>query len=298
MNLLDYNLKQLRKTYNKKHENYIVSRIFHGINSNTDDIQMITQQYVKRPNGCALTDLYFPQFKMHLEIDEPHHSTEKNRILDLNRELEVVEASGHEIKHIEITENKSLQVLNNEIDEFVNHILELREKISFNPWKLEEEYTNVVNFNKYHEKGLIRATDNVRFRKISDAANCLGQNVNGMQKAFFRSKKYTGKCLWFPKLYKNNDWDNKLVEDVDFLKFHNLDYGDLIQEKPVNKEFIEKHVVGLKNEKTERIVFPRFIDNLGYIIYKFMGIYRVDENLSTVENGMIYKRISHELDLI
>lgn len=73
MNLLEYNINQLKKSKGKKYENYVISRIVHGIN-HFDDIKFITQQYVKNAdNKYYFTDLFFPQLGLHIEIDEPHH---------------------------------------------------------------------------------------------------------------------------------------------------------------------------------------------------------------------------------
>src|SRR5690606_23199633 len=104
MNLLEYNLRQLRRSYKKKYENYVVSRIFHSVNR-FEDVQMVTQQYVKRPEGFALTDLYFPQFKLHVEVDELHHEATKNIIEDNYRELDIINATeGHRFRRIKINE--------------------------------------------------------------------------------------------------------------------------------------------------------------------------------------------------
>jgi len=145
--------------------------------------------------------------------------------------------------------------------------------------------------------GKLHVDDRPRFRTIAAAANLLGQNVNGMQKSFFRSKKYPGYKLWFPKFYKNSLWDNKLLDEVEVLQEHDLEFGDLIQEKPLSLENASRHFQKLIDEKDCRIVFPRFVDNLGVVVYRFMGVYAVDTKLSSIENGMIYRRVSKEFTL-
>lgn len=298
MNLLEYNLRQLRRSYKKKYENYVVSRIFHAVNR-YDDVQMITQQYVKRPEGFALTDLYFPQFRLHIEIDEPHHDGEQNKILDENRELDVINAAeGHRFRRVNVNEiNFEISEFNRKIDEVIDEVLELRGGSDFKPWKLGDEYITDENKQGFLEKGYIDVEDNLRFRTIMDASNFLGQNVKGMQKAWFRSKVYQGHYFWFPKFYKNQSWDNKLVDDLEFLENNGCVYGDLIQEKPLKSEIQNSHFESIVDENIKRIVFPRFIDNLGFVVYRFMGIYEVDRTLSSVEHGMIYKRISKSLTL-
>jgi len=96
MTELEYIIKQISKTNKKNYENYVVTRIWHGINNT--DIKFTTQQFVSRPEGHVLTDMYFPQFNLHIEIDEPFHNNQKE--LDINREADIIEATNHKIKRV------------------------------------------------------------------------------------------------------------------------------------------------------------------------------------------------------
>lgn len=58
MTKLEYIVKQISKTNKKNYENHVVARIWHGLNCL--DIKFTTQQYVKRPEGYALADMFFP----------------------------------------------------------------------------------------------------------------------------------------------------------------------------------------------------------------------------------------------
>ena len=72
MNKLQFICRQLSRAEYKTYENYVITRIWHLLND--DSIKLITQQYVVRPNGGrALTDLFFPQLKVFIEINEGHH---------------------------------------------------------------------------------------------------------------------------------------------------------------------------------------------------------------------------------
>lgn len=75
MNKLDYISRQLARAEKKKFEHYVVTRIWHLLNDTR--IKIVTQQYVSRREGKALTGMYFPQLEIHIEIDEGHH---KNQI--------------------------------------------------------------------------------------------------------------------------------------------------------------------------------------------------------------------------
>ena len=76
---LDYISRIFQNTTKKRIEHYVITRIWHLLN--TDEIQPISQQPVRRPNGqTALTDLYFPQLSYHIEVDEfvtPENSAEQ-----------------------------------------------------------------------------------------------------------------------------------------------------------------------------------------------------------------------------
>jgi len=119
-----------------------------------------------------------------------------------------------------------------------------------------------------------------------DASNCLGQNVKGMQRAYFKSKVYPNHYFWFPKFYENEEWDNNISEDEETI-FSNC--------KDVSKQQ-DRYNKFIKNTP-KRIVFPRYKDNLGFILYKFKGIYEPDIERSSPENGTVCKRIATRIDI-
>ena len=181
----DYIIKQISKTNKKNFENYVVTRIYHLLNR--VDLKFTTQQFVNRPEGHALTDMYFPQLSVHIEVDEPFHM--KQVELDINRDSDIIQATDHEINRIEITED--LNSINRKIDIIVN---DLKSKIkkkeqnkTWEPWDLEKEF----NPSYYKEKGYLDVGENPVFRKIVDACNCLGQNYISVQQGWFKSKIYT-----------------------------------------------------------------------------------------------------------
>lgn len=280
MTELEYIIKQISKTNKKNFENYVVTRIWHGINHL--DIKFTTQQYIRRPNGHALTDMYFPQFDLHIEADEPFHN--KQIEIDLKREVDIIEATNHKILRIKISDN--LKSINDRIDKIISKIRELRtEKIKngiFEPWDLKKEFDP-----EYHRKrGYLSVSENPAFRTILDASNCLGQNYKGVQRAWFKSKVYENHNLWFPKFYENNDWDNRISSD-----------GKTIFEKCKIDGRKDTHYYDLINQPTKRIVFPRSIDNLGFVLYRFKGIFETDKERSSPENGMVYKRIDTRIEI-
>ena len=276
----EYIIKQIAKTNKKKFENYVVTRLVHSLN--TSEVKFLTQQYVKRPTGHALTDMYLPQIELHIEIDEPFHK--KQVVSDLDRELDIINATNHQIRRIKITD--SIENLNNQIDElliFINSkIKESKSKGDFKPWNYEEEFDP----NYWRSKGELNLKDNPRFRTILDACNCMGQNYVNCQKAFYRSKHYRDYHLWFPKFYENEDWDNSISDD-----------GLTIREICKNSEKAIKHFENSKGYNSTRIVFPRSVDNLGLKLYSFKGIFKTDIDASSIEGGVIHRRINTKISV-
>lgn len=72
-------------TKDKEKENYVVNAIW----ARLDDLNVkpVTQQYVRRPNGYALIDLYFPQINYGVECDEAYHKD--NTLKDAAREIDL-----------------------------------------------------------------------------------------------------------------------------------------------------------------------------------------------------------------
>ena len=129
LELCEYITRSLNKIRHKKYESYVINRIVHQLNDFT--LKFITQQYVKRSdNKIALTDLYFPQLGIHVEIDEGHHFEKTDSITrkfeyvddftnsnphyvitqtyeDKFREEDIISITGHEILRINVYKNEN-----------------------------------------------------------------------------------------------------------------------------------------------------------------------------------------------
>ena len=132
---LDYMARLFRKIRNKRFESYAIQRIWHRL----DDprVRFVTQQYFKRQdNGrYALADLYLPQIKLVVEIDEGQHNNIENKNLDAKRssEIQAVDESIT-IKRIPICKTvrnsngtteivwNSLEEVNKSIEDVVDYI--------------------------------------------------------------------------------------------------------------------------------------------------------------------------------
>lgn len=283
MNRTEYILRQLAKTNKKNYENYVVTRIWNLLNDL--NIKMVTQQHVTRPSGRALTDLYFPQINLHIEIDEGHHfDKEKKVTADLIREADIIRATGHMFETIKVCEDRydiDISVINKRIDDVVKIIqAEFRNK---NPpsWDIAAEY----NPQTYIDKGTMSADENVAFRTISDACNCFGNQYKSVQKCHFKHP-YEDRYLWFPKLYANGVWDNYISDDENVITF----------KKVIGQESWFKENIVKENKKKEVLVFAHFKSNLGDVMYRFKGVYKVDIQESIRSGFEILKRTSREVN--
>jgi len=266
---------QLAKTNKKNDENYVITRIWNKIDSL--DIKFITQQYVARENGrYALTDMYFPQLGIHVEIDESHHRFQIE--YDQIRENDIITITGHDIYRIDVT--GSLNEVNASIDEVVSKI---KEKVrllgeAFIPWEVEKEYSPET----YIQKGFIDLLDNVSFRTSADVANVFGHNYKGFQRGGTSHPYRDDVMIWFPKLYPNGEWNNSISFD-----------GTIIMESNVHIDKREHHMNEvINNQKHKRIVFAKVKGPLGYIMYKFKGEFELDITKSREEKHLIWRRIS------
>jgi len=293
----DYIVKQISKTNKKNYENYVVTGIIHSIRSLNIDLEFKTQQFVEKKNGgYYITDLYFPQLKLHIEVDEEHHIT--NQINDKLRSIDIINVSDCKIERIEfykrdeneeIIEKKvNLKEVDKRIKEVVAIIKQRGKEFENNDW-----FSRYINPKKYYEeKGVLDRKDNPTFRIAAQIANLLGQNYkDNAQKLWVANlKKYDGYSMWCPKIYNpHEDWTNTFcqTEGEDILIQQNNKEGEEKKkqfEKQINNKF----------SNFKRITFPYLKDNLGVYGYKFRGIYELDKENSSVERGIIYKRIERE----
>ncbi len=150
MNKLDYITRQLGRTERKRFEHYVVTRIWHKLNDLT--IKFVTQQYVIRPNGRALTDLYFPQLGIHIEVNEAYHLSIEEQ--DKLRQLDIVNATNHILWTVDTS--NGIEDTNNQIDEIVEKILKIKnEKKDFKSWNMDIEQ----NPQFYIDKGFLKVSE-------------------------------------------------------------------------------------------------------------------------------------------
>ncbi|MEX2409898.1 MAG: AbaSI family restriction endonuclease [Candidatus Paceibacterota bacterium] len=280
MDKFDYILRQFSRTNKKNYENYVITRIF----TKLDDISIkfITQQAViGKNNKRYLTDLYFPQLNVHIEIDEGHHKKNEQAEKDVARDADIVSVTEHNIERIDVF-NKNIEDVNDQIDKIVSKLKDLKKEKEvsgkFNPWDLKKEF----NPQTYIDKGYIDLEEGAAFRCIYEALNCFGYNYKGYQRGFAQHPIEKDKALWFPKLYKNDGWDNDLI-----------DGGEIILERKEkgNKKRLEIFLHNPKHgEHKKRIVFAHAKDSLGRTLYRFKGVFELNIKESQKKGHAIYKR--------
>lgn len=277
MNKTEFIVRQLKRAQNKKYEGYVISRIWHLLDR--ADIKFVTQQYVSRPEGFALTDLFLPQLRMHIEVDEPQHFDKDNlyKENDSIREADIINATNHKVRRINAN-GKSIEDINNQVQSLIEEIQQtiISEKIT--PWDYELEQDPET----FIKKGKVAVKDDVAFKKISDACNCFGHNYKGCQKAFVKHP-IEKKMLWFPKLYENKDWYNSISPDE----------KEIYELQINNPDYLKKAIADPRN-KLERIVFARVRSNLGDVMYRFKGVYKLNLEKSIEQSRAVYLKVSDE----
>jgi very-short-patch-repair endonuclease len=273
MDKLEYITRQISRARKKRYEHYVVTRIWHLLNDLS--IKFVTQQYVKGLEGRALTDMFFPQLKIHIEVDEGFH---KNQIVwDKLRQADIVNATGHEVFRVDVTND--INIVNQEIDDIIKKLIDKKNGLSdFKPWDLEAE----INPQTYINKGFIDLSDDCAFRTMVDAANCFGNNYKpkGVWSGGAKHPKELDKIIWFPKLYRNEKWNNSISDDE-----------KTITEISAEPDKIKPHIDSVISSKIYyRVVFARVKSPLGDIMYRFRGLYKFNLKDSNYDNGLIWER--------
>lgn len=274
MDKLEFLIRQIAKTNKKNYENYVVTRIWHRLNNL--DIKFVTQQYVAKSDGSyALTDMFFPQINLHVEVDEPHHHKQIDQ--DELRERDIVNVTQHQIERIDVSQG--IEAIHDRIEELVTLIAEKVKECGerFVPWDLHKE----INPQTYIDLGYIDVDDNVAFERIVDAVNCFGYNHKGFQKAGIKHPFDKDTFLWFPKLYPNGSWINRLSPDE-----------RVITERPVDPVESKEHLNKYLAHPEVRIVFARVKGLLGDTMYRFKGMFNLDSLDSIKQQCLVWRKVS------
>jgi len=267
-------------------ETYVISRIWHLLNN--EDVKLVPQQYVRHSDGqYSLTDIYFPQFDIHIEVNEPgHYKTQAKIFSDSIREKNIIESSGHRVRTIDCTKN--ITEIHSQIDAIIKEIkaaiaTQIAQK-TFKPWQPEFEYK--AEFYKGHS--LLKVSDDVALETIEQICELFKVKVPKMgflRKGAVPYSLMENTILWWPSDY-NPKWENRISPD-----------GNTITERAINEKIPGAHATGVLSHPHRRITFFKDRDILGYTYYRFKGVFELDMSRSNTANGLFWSRVSDSVQL-
>lgn len=271
---LMYVAKSLSRGTHKVYETFVINEIYSRLNN--PNLEIATQQHVVTKNdGIKFIDLFFPQLKIAIEVDELYHNTEDQKNRDKEREANIRQAVlestivdlNDEIrfKRIDFAECWSLERLFKRIDEIV---LFIKDSIAALPKPLIWNYTDEEKKIEIIKRGYLKRGDS--FKIMADIIRIFGvkRNGNGCGKCTYRLRN--GQTIWSPTLSldgSNKDgWVNTISDNLEFIYESGVNGKGKTQE---NYNFDVEH-------KAERIVFLKYKDALGFQRRRFLGVYDVD----------------------
>ena len=286
---LDYISRLLQRISSKRIEFYVISRIWHLLDNY--DVKMAPQQYVSRElSQYALTDVYFPQIGLHVEVNEPAHYESENKVRrDLERQQEIEVNTGHQVFVIDCRQD--LLCIHSQIDDVVIKInSDIKKQISkgiFKPWKPENEHNPIY----WKEKGFISISDEVSFYTIEDICLLFEADYQKTKRGFLRkggiaNPKNTNQLIWWPSERPRSGWLNNFDEIC-----------GTITETHSDQKKKSDHYYYYAQGTHIRICFYHYTDVLGLTNYKYVGVFTNDKENSNPEIGTVWKRIADQLNL-
>jgi very-short-patch-repair endonuclease len=278
-----------QKAASKPTELYVLTRLWHQLND--AEIQIVPQQYVGLPeNRYAMTDVFFPQAGIFVEINEPEHYYSDWKIqLDHHRNQSIAGRTGIQIMVVDCRE--SMQGIHQQIDRIVEaireRVAESRQQGIFKRWRPNE----ARNPEYWKEKKRIHIEDDVIMSNIETICQLFDADFNKTKRGYFRKGAIPHpnllECvIWWPSAFSRSGWQNICNEG-----------GDLITESHQNPQRNQAHYHNTVKWPHKRIVFYFNKDILGFSGYYFMGIYEIDTNLSNEHEGLFWRRVSKEVVL-
>jgi hypothetical protein len=269
---------RLAKLTHKKWELLVISRVLHRLDDLS--IEFVCQQAVHYPDGSHdLTDLFFPQFGLHLEVDEKHHGKDKNQEADLLREHDIVATTRdavHRIRVFERDKYRPVEHIFGDIERFIDLVRERKRAAvaagTFRPWDLSRRF----QWETWTARGSISVEENVSFETQDAALKCFGYTGGRLWKSSWTVKDGSGRKVWFPQIKTQKVWDNRLVETAD------------------GTTLTTERLDGLPDRATtglDMVVFAKETDCYGTTLFRFKGVFVYLADLST-PNRSVYKRIA------
>jgi hypothetical protein len=133
----EYLAHVLSRTKRKDYENYVVNAVWQRLAD--PYLQPETQRYVRRDNGYALIDLYFPAVNVGVECDEAYHLGDWQRKSDKAREEEIsarlnsVDGAGDYLA-CHVRAFGTFEQMEHDIDQAVKAINRRKREVRPKPW--------------------------------------------------------------------------------------------------------------------------------------------------------------------
>lgn len=280
--MVDYKLTYLSNIFSKidrkGFETYVIARIWNKLDNL--DIEIVSQQYVKRENGYALLDLYFPQINYGVEVNEAYHLSQLEE--DKMRKQEVEISTGVTIVAVDCS--KPIEDVHQQIDEVVADInRRITETANFKPW-----HVGVLNPNGYKTMGILKVEDGVILSNTDDICTIFETKVP--KRGFLRAGGVllpNGDLVWWPNAI-HSIWANEMSDDGEKI----IEYYNKSDEQKRNQ-----HVENCLALNQRRITFYRKKNIFGQHYYRFVGVYEMDKEESRRINKCVWRRISTEYKL-
>lgn len=267
---LEYLVRTFSRTKRKDFENYVVNAAWNQLADDT--LQPVSQQYVRRNNGYALIDLYFPAVNVGIECDEGYHLGAEQKRRDLSREAEIAAeltaidgdpSKGYKAMHVRAS--GSYEQMEGDIDRAVKEIKRRKNKFKPAPWEpLKPPYVRAL------EAGMLKSNDYLQFRTIADAVRCFGRDNKRYQRGYF-SIGY-GYHLWFPKMAIEKS--DGTLQSAAFNIVNTISYdGSEIRSWKTEEDFVPD-AEDKRGTDNKLITFVRDKDVFGKQAYRFTGVFQ------------------------
>ena len=282
------------RTNGKAYENFIVNAIYAKVGE--PELMPVTQQFVKNPRDHRryyLLDLYFPQLRYGIEVDEEHHLEDAQIEKDNVRAEDIRTAIECEEDRISIYDGdgrkRSLEEINEDIDRVVTII---KDKImAAAPLKWE---TNEERKRKILEKGVFDVNDDVSYASITEIYNICGGKRSGiergdakmLQRCYYRLNDHYK--LWVPIL--------AVADDDGIVRNSKRGYvNTLSEDKTILFERSDHLLDPTYDIAYNRIIFMRMKDYYGRPCIRFIGVFELTEESDDKGHVHIYRRIAEKV---
>ena len=282
----EYLAHVLSRTKRKDYENYVVNAVWQRLGD--PYLQPETQRYVRRDNGYALIDLYFPAVNVGVECDEAYHLGDVQRMSDKAREEEIsarlnsVDGAGDYLA-CHVRAFGTFEQMEHDIDQAVKAINRRKRELRPEPWMPGQPPWEVAI-----ERGSIRVGDGLAFRTISDVYRCFGHDTKRMQRCYF-SLHHGRYYLWCPKLGIEMPDGTVVSAAHEITNTLTYDGETLYQTTRKWKAAPADDIL--------RVTFARGRDELGRTAYRFIGVFGHDGPKEDDPWTSVDTRLAEEIDL-